>query len=72
MARSLSKEDVEAVWVAGDSDVIEHEALDKDASGTYPPLNPDNPNWRPGSTIAETNRVARQNQRSLVKVEALR
>lgn len=70
MARSLSKEDVVAVWVSGDSDVIEHEALDKDASGTYPPLNPDNPNWRPGPTIAETNRVARQNRRSLVKVEA--
>ena len=70
MARSLSKEGVEAVWVSGDSDVIEHEALDKDASGTYPPLNPDNPNWRPGPTIAETNRVARQNRRSLVKVEA--
>ena len=70
MARSLSKEDVVAVWVSGDSDVIEHEALDKDASGTYPPLNPDNPNWRPGPTITETNRVARQNRRSLVKVEA--
>lgn len=70
MARSLSKEDVVAVWASGDSDVIEHEALDKDASGTYPPLNPDNPNWRPGPTITETNRVARQNRRSLVKVEA--
>lgn len=50
--------------------LIEHEALDKDASGSYPPSDPNNPTWTAASMAAETNRVVRQNRRSLVKTEA--
>lgn len=67
----LEKADVVEMWDSPDSDIIEHEALDKDpATDTYPPADPVNPNWRPGHTLTETNRVARQNRRSLLKLEA--
>lgn len=67
----LESTDVVKVWDSPDSDLVEHEALDKDpVTNTYPPDNPDNPNWRPASMLTESNRVTRQNRRSLLKLEA--
>lgn len=66
----LDKDDVKLVLDSSASDIIPQEALDKDpATGKYPPADPTNPTRAPRSNLAETNRVARQNRRSLLKLE---
>lgn len=66
----LDEKDVDLLLDSKASDIIPHEALDKDpTTGKYPPTDPANPNRAPKSNLAETNRVARQNRRSLLKLE---